>query len=179
MTRPLIDDCFRPNAPDRAANHDDVIALLKSRLSPIVDIEQVRLADANGRTLSTSITAPRDLPGHNNAAVDGFAFRQTDTLRERGGRLPLVGTAAAGHPFPGTVPEGAAVRILTGAVVPKGVDTVVMQEDADVTGAGESAGGAETVAVPAGLKPGANVRPAGEDARAGERLLDAGHRIRP
>ena len=101
--------------------------------------------------------------------MDGYAFAWDDALGESPD-LPLQpGRAAAGHPFEGAVPAGHAVRILTGAELPDCADTVVLQEDAEV------AAGRVQFARP--RKKGANCRPRGEDARAGEIALDAGRRL--
>ncbi|MEO1264469.1 MAG: gephyrin-like molybdotransferase Glp [Pseudomonadota bacterium] len=167
--RTLIDDCFRPNAPGQPARHSDVIAQLAGRLTPISATETVDLANAASRTLATDLTAPFALPGHTNAAVDGFAFAHAAYLV--GAPLPVIGQSAAGRAFAGSVPEGSAVAILTGAVVPDGCDTVAMQEDCTRD--------RDSVVIPPGLKRGANIRPAGEDIAAETLIARAGQRIRP
>jgi molybdopterin molybdotransferase len=169
MTK-LAQDCFAYGG-DRI-QVDAAHALLRERIAPVVGIEQAPLADAVGRCLGAPLVAPRDVPAFDNAAVDGFAFAFAPGMREAGARLALLsGRAAAGHPFAGTVPPGTALRVLTGAVIPSGADTVVLQEEAT---AAEG-----TVTVPRGLKAGANRRRGGEDVRAGQSLLAAGLRLRP
>ncbi len=152
----------------------DAMALLESRTRPVAGRESVPLADAAGRVLAERLTSPRDVPGFDNAAVDGYAFAGSEVTRADGARLALLpGRAAAGHPFGGAVPAGAALRVLTGAVMPAGADTVALQEAVTL----EAGGGA--VVVPPGLKPGANRRRAGEDVRAGAAVLAPGARLRP
>jgi molybdopterin molybdotransferase len=114
----------------------------------------------------------RDAPGFDNVAVDGYAFAAASLAEDGDSRLRLVdGRAAAGHPFIGEVPAGCAVRVLTGARLPRGTDTVVMQEDTALDG--------ECVLLGKGLRIGANRRRAGEDMRAGEAVLEPGQRLRP
>jgi molybdopterin molybdotransferase len=169
MTR-LASDCFAyggKRLPVRAA-----LDLLEARTAPVVAAESVTLAQAAGRCLAEDLVSPRDVPAFDNAAVDGYAFAHAEGMREAGARLPLTaGRAAAGHPFPSTLPAGTALRVLTGAVMPEGADTVALQEAVDIVG--------DAVVVPAGLKRGANRRLAGEDVRAGQVVLRAGARLRP
>ena len=168
----LVDDCFRPDSRDGARlSHRQAINLLQSRLSPIVGSEMVPLALATGRIAAAPVTAGHDIPGHTNSAVDGYAFAASTITMQRDCTFALVGRAAAGHPWPGHVGSGDAVRIFTGAVLPAGTDAVAMQEDCTEDGA--------TVTIPAGLKTGANVRRAGEDVAAGSQLILPGHRLRP
>lgn len=154
--------------------HDKAIALLRARITPIADAEEVALAVAGGRVLAKCAVAGFAIPAHTNSAVDGYAFAFDDYDATAGAHLPLKGRAAAGRPLQERAETGAAVRILTGAVLPEGLDTVAMQEDVTLDYAGE--GG---VQIPGGLKQGANVRRAGEDVAAGETLFDTGHVLRP
>ena len=128
--------------------------------------ETVALADAIGRTLATDVTARRDQPPFTNSAMDGWAVRCADTP----GTLAIVGESAAGHGHEGELAAGQAVRIFTGAALPAGADSVVIQEDATREG--------DRVTVPA-TPPGDNVREAGRDFRAGEVLLARGLRLDP
>ena len=169
MTR-LADDCFAYGG-DRIAVAA-AQALLRERIAPVVGVEAVPLAEAAGRCLAAPVTAARDVPAFDNAAVDGFAFAFNPAIRDAGATLRLApGRAAAGHPYPDALPPGSAVRVLTGAVMPAGADTVALQEESVV------ADGAVTL--PRGLKAGANRRRAGEDVRAGQSVLAAGLRLRP
>jgi molybdopterin molybdotransferase len=173
MTAKLIDDCFVLDK-DRLP-HDEAIAILKSRVRPVVGVENVKLAEAAGRFLAEDIHSPRPIPAHDNAAVDGYAFAHEAYDQANGTRLRVAGQAAPGHPFDKRPPPDETVRIFTGAVMPKGFDTIAMQEDVRLEQSGD-----ETWAhIPPGLKQGANRRLAGEDATAGAVLLEAGARLRP
>jgi molybdopterin molybdotransferase len=169
----LVDDCFRTDG--RRMTHGEALALLAARAVPITATVDVDVADALGRVLARPVSAPRPIPLHTNSAVDGYAFASSDYSREQGATLPVAGRVAAGRPLASQAVSGAAVRIFTGAVMPEGVDTVVMQEDVSVA----DAGGRTFVTIPAGLKPGANVRAAGEDVKSGSCVLEAGHIVRP
>lgn len=168
--RRLLDDCFLTDR-DRM-RHDDALALIRERLKPVVGIEQVPLAEACGRIIAQPVTAPRPVPGHDNAAVDGYAFAHADYIAH-GGRLPVSVRVTAGHPATCALPEGSAARVFTGAVMPDGADTVAMQEDCRV----EEAGKTTFVVVPEGLKPGANRRLAGEDLQPGAVIVAPGSRL--
>jgi molybdopterin molybdotransferase len=173
MTAKLIDDCFVLDK-DRLP-HGEALAILKSRVAPVAAVEDVPLAAAAGRFLAEPVVAPRAIPAHDNAAVDGYAFAHAACDQDKGARLEVVGQAAAGHPFAGGPSAGHAVRIFTGAVMPQGLDTVAMQEDVRLERSGEGT----WAVIPPGLKPGANRRLAGEDAMAGAVLAAAGTRLRP
>jgi molybdopterin molybdotransferase len=167
----LIDDCFRRDPRDGARySHAQAIAALRAAVSPTVATESVVLGRASGRICAAPVTACRPVPGHTNAAVDGYAIAAAHYDTARGNRFKIAGRAAAGRPFDGAVAPGDAVRIFTGAVVPANLDTVVMQEDCSVVG--------EEVSVPPGLKRGANVRRAGEDVGLGDVLIETGQRLR-
>lgn len=168
MTRKLLDDCFLHDKG--RLRHDDAVALILERLIPVADVEQVELSKAHGRVLAETISAPRNVPAFNNAAVDGYALAG-ESLGEGDTRLKVVMRIAAGHIPERPLHKGEAARIFTGAVMPQGADTCVMQEDASV--------GGDVVSIPAGLKPGANTRKSGEDVKAGEVMLQPGERLRP
>ena len=132
----------------------------------MADVERVPLAQADGRVLAQDVRAPRPIPAHRNAAVDGYAFR----FEERGDHaLPVAERIAAGAAG-GEHGPGTASRIFTGAPMPRGADTVAMQEDCALS--------ADGVRLPA-LKRGANVRAAGEDVAEGAVVLSAGVRLGP
>jgi molybdopterin molybdotransferase len=173
MKGKLLDDCFLHDK-DRLL-HVEALAILKERIRPIVDTENVGLADASGRIAAASVVAPRPIPAHNNAAVDGYAFAFADYDPVNGSQLRIGGRAAAGHAWRDTMKANEAVRIFTGAAMPEGADTVIMQEDVTVTSSGQD----RLAACPPGLKRGANRRLAGEDVEAGYALLSPGDRLRP
>src|SRR5690554_4194580 len=164
----LTDDCFAHGGPLMPC--DVALALLRERLVRITEDEELPIAQCLGRILTEDVVAPANVPPHNNAAVDGYAVYFEDLEPERETRLPVVGRVAAGQAFAGTLPRGTALRIFTGAPVPEGPDTIMMQEDCREEGN-------EVVLLP-GIKRGANLRLAGEDITAGTRGLSAGRRLR-
>ncbi len=131
---------------------------------PRLDRELVPLDAARGRVLAADIVAARALPGFDNSAMDGYAARSADLP----GTLPIAAVVAAGQLRIDPVPERAAVRIFTGAPMPPGADTVVIQEDARP--------GGDRVGLPA-APPGDNVRVVGEDVAIGDTVLTAGTRL--
>lgn len=164
----LSDDCFAFGG--KLLPLEDALARLKDVFPPVVETERVLLDRVAGRILADDLLAPIDVPAHDNSAVDGYAFRHADLVAAGSTRLMLVGRAAAGHPHVGTPAPGTAVRIFTGAPMPSGFDSVLMQEDATVEDG--------YVIVPPGLKPGANRRFAGEDCKQGSVAIVAGTRLR-
>jgi molybdopterin molybdotransferase len=173
MNMKLADDCFFHDQ-DRIP-HNEALTILKSRVRPVVGVEDVSLDRAAGRYLAAAILAPRAIPAHDNAAVDGYAFTHVAYDQQAGARLKVVGEAAAGHPLPSVPTSDSAVRIFTGAVMPDGFDTVAMQEDVGIEQRGKEC----WALIPPGLKRGANRRRAGEDSKPGTVLVDAGTRLRP
>ena len=167
----LADDCF--NQVDDLMSMADALAVLRQRIVAVTQdrLEQVPLAEALGRILAADVVSGLDVPPHDNSAVDGYALRHTDLVSDGPSRLRIVGRSAAGHPCDGTLEAGQAVRIFTGAVMPDGADTVVMQEDAERV--------ADHITIPPGLKPGANRRHRGEDTKRGDVVLRRGQRLRP
>ena len=169
----LSDDCFAHDAGHgiQAQSLDAALADLLPRLSPVTAIESLPLAACLGRALAEPLAAKLDVPPADNAAVDGYAVRHADLTADSQNRLTLLGRAAAGRPYTGPVPPGHAVRIFTGAPMPAGLDTVLMQEDCTAEG--------NSVLLPPGIARGANRRLAGEDIAAGQRVLEAGRRLGP
>src|SRR5580700_8498425 len=151
---------------------DDAIAILSARVRPVEHVETVDLGRADGRILAADISAPLPLPPFTNSAVDGYAVRSRDLPHQEEAAFPVTGRVQAGASAQAPAKPGHATRIFTGAPMPDGADTVFMQEDVRIDGDGR-------VVLPAGLKPGANVRPAGEDIPAGSSALAAGQRLRP
>ncbi|MBC2859257.1 gephyrin-like molybdotransferase Glp [Stappia sp. 28M-7] len=172
-TRRLLDDCFLHDR-DRL-RHAEALAILRERIVPVVGQESVALGEAHARILARSVVAAQNVPLADNSAVDGYAFLHDHYLSAGDGLLPISARIAAGHPLKSPLAPGSAARIFTGALMPDGADTVVMQEDCEIT----ERGGQTFVHVPPGLKPGANRRKAGEDLKAGEVLVQAGARLRP
>jgi len=172
MTEMSRDDCFESN-PERMPFETSLerARMLADALGVVTPRETLALEQACGRVLAAAISAPRDIPAHDNAAVDGYAFAFSDYDAENGSDLPVSARIAAGHPLDDPLKAGTAARIFTGAVMPEGADTIAMQEDSFDDG--------ETVNIPPGLKQGANRRKAGEDVRAGQTLLRPGCLLRP
>lgn len=173
MKRKLVDDCFRPS--QSRLRHDEAIEILKQVIAPLPADTGVPLNDALGRVVARDIAANHPVPAHTNSAVDGYAFLASPQSRENGAEFTVSGRAAAGHPLAAAVDATSASRIFTGAVMPGGLDTVVMQEDVVLS----ARDGGPRVSIPAGLKAGANVRKAGEDVAAGATLYTAGSILRP
>lgn len=142
-----------------------------AEVSPIAGHEFLPVRSALGRILAADIIAPHDVPAHDNSAMDGYAVNFASLAGEGESRLAVVGTAFAGNAFSGLVGKGQAVRIMTGAVLPAGGDTVIVQE---VTRLEDG-----VVVVPPGQKKGQNTRRAGEDLARGAVALAAGKRIGP
>ncbi len=151
---------------------DETVALIAARLQPLAGIEAVPLAEADGRILAADLVASLPLPPFANSAVDGYAIRSADLPQEAERRFSVSGRVQAGSRSDEDVQPGEAARIFTGAPMPGGADTVFMQEDVQVEPDG-------AVMLPAGLKPGANMRPAGEDVATGAIVLRSGRRLLP
>ena len=171
MTTPrqLLDDCFLHDK-DRLRHHE-ALALLEERLSPIVSVERVPLGKANGRVLAEPVQAPRPVPAHTNAAVDGYALLASSINPDTENILPVTQRIAAGHGVQEMLAPGDAARIFTGASMPDGADTVVMQEDCEARG--------DEVIIPAGVKADMNVCKAGEDVATGDVVANAGRMVTP
>lgn len=168
---PLRNDCFALPAGVDWTPVDTALTYLRDRLHAVVAPRDLPLNDCLDRVLAAPVTAARSNPPQPNTAVDGYGFAHA-SLGVGDQVMPLVsGRAAAGAPYDGTVPAGHAVRVLTGATLPEGVDTVILQEDVTV--------GEGRIAFRAGIKPGANTRRAGEDVVAGDTILPKGRVLTP
>ena len=165
----LSDDCFAFGGPMMSV--DEAVGIITARVTAVGETESVALVDADGRILARDVAAPLPLPPFTNSAVDGFAVPAADLPRDKELMFPVAGRVQAGSSGE-PAKAGHAVRIFTGAPMPAGTDTVFMQEDVRLEPSGK-------VVLPAGLKVGANVRPAGEDIREGHVALKAGDRLRP
>ncbi len=165
----LSDDCFA--FAGRLMSGAEALDRIRATPLPLPEIETVPLTAAGGRVLAAPLMADRDVPPHDNAAVDGYAVYFADLAPDRPSVLPVTGRAAAGHPLDRPARRGEAIRIFTGAPMPEGPDTVLMQEDCRAEG--------DIVTLPPGIKRGANRRLRAEDLREGATVLEAGHRLRP
>ncbi len=155
-------DGYDPNS----LHVDKARQAIRSCIAPIEEAETVEIRKALGRVLAREIVPSIDVPSNDNSAMDGYAIclSQKETYQE-------IGTALAGKPFHGQVGPGQCVRIMTGAVMPQGTDTVVIQEVVKKEGS--------TITIPAGQKRGQNVRSAGEDLKTGVAVLAPGKLLRP
>ena len=144
---------------------------IRAFLSPVTTVERLSIRATLGRVLAEDVISPVNVPQHDNSAMDGYAVRFADLKSDAETTLKIVGTSFAGKPYQGTLAAGQAVRIMTGAVIPAGADSVVQQERAKAS--------ADQVSVMPLPKKGTNTRSAGEDLRAGEAALKRGQPIRP
>lgn len=139
-------------------------------LKPVPQVETLPLAQARHRVLARPVVSAVDVPSAANSAMDGYGYAAQGVTA--GQRLQVVGQALAGHPWSGQISPGECVRITTGAVIPSGVDTVVMQENTQTAGD-------KHIIIDKPASPGANIRAAGEDIARGQTVLAAGHFLRP
>lgn len=144
---------------------NEAISRMLAALTPVVATETVSLIEALDRVLAEDVVAPINVPGGDNSAMDGYAIRQQDA----GSELNLAGEALAGHTFDGALKPGHAIRIMTGALIPEGADTVVMQENVTRR--------SDTIVINQAPKRGDNIRRAGEDIALGSLVLTAGRLI--
>ncbi|OFZ90214.1 MAG: molybdopterin molybdenumtransferase MoeA [Betaproteobacteria bacterium RBG_16_66_20] len=161
--------CLDGYDPD-ALPVDKARAAIRACLMPVADVESVLIRQSLGRVLAQDIVPAINVPGHDNSAMDGWAVSSKDVSFDREIQLLEIGKALAGKPFHGTIGAGECVRVMTGAVMPQGADTVVVQELCRVD--------ADRISIPPGQKAGQNVRAAGEDLKAGVPVLRAGQAVR-
>jgi molybdopterin molybdotransferase len=162
-TDPSCMDDYDPNAMSVAQAR----TFIQQFLSPVIEAETVATMQALGRVLAADIISPANVPNHNNSAMDGFAFKFSANLKT----LNIIGTAFAGKAFAGVVKAGECVKIMTGAVMPIGADTVMMQERIVIK--------SDRITLLDEPKLGANVRLAGEDLKVGQTVLAKGHILKP
>lgn len=160
MAKP--DYCAEP----RNLQLEDAKSRILSSVGQIVETEKLPLKEALGRVLAADLTAPLSLPPFANSAMDGYAFRYADLQAYSRAGLTVIGTSFAGRPFLGEVASGQALRIFTGAAMPVGADTVVMQEHVETQGA--------VIQLTRAPAQAANVRPAGDEVKRGQMLLQRG-----
>ncbi len=150
--------------------------IILSHVRPITDTVTVPLKQALGRVLASDIVSPINVPAADNSAMDGYALRSADlqsASQTSCVTLAIAGHAYAGHPFSGSVSSGSCVRIMTGAIIPGGCDTVLPQELAQRQSE-------DSVILPAqSATPGMNIRRAGEDLAIGETALKQGRLLNP
>ncbi|MBI4693124.1 MAG: molybdopterin molybdotransferase MoeA [Gammaproteobacteria bacterium] len=164
---PSCDDDFDPISLDCA----EALARVLAATSPVTGTQTLPLRDALDRVLAAPVVAGFDVPGEANSAMDGYAVRAADLPADGTLRLQIVDTSFAGRPAMRALGPGETIRIMTGAVLPAGADTVVMQEHVTVEG--------DRIVVGSGHRAGQNVRLPGEDVRRGATVLAAGKRLTP
>ncbi len=156
----------------QALSTDDVLRFLSKLVTPVQDSVELPLFDALGRVLAADVVSPIDVPPHDNSAMDGYAFDGAQLAAGVPLRLRVAGTALAGKAWSGQVQAGQCVKIMTGAIMPSGLDTVVPQEFVSLAG--------DLITLPAGLlQPGDNRRLRGEDLLQGRPALSKGELLTP
>lgn len=166
VTNPSCMDDYDPNSmPVSKAR-----LFIKQFLTPVNEAELLGIRESLGRVVAADILSPANVPNYDNSAMDGYAFNSNDMLKEAPIKLKVVGTAFAGKVFSDKIKSGECVRIMTGGMMPKGADTVIMQEKVNVDN--------NTITFTDAPKPQANVRYAGEDLKLGQTVLANGHRMR-
>lgn len=164
-----LPDCYEGD-PDLLPL-DEALRRIRVHVKAIEESETLPLIKAHARIAARDITSPMDVPGHTNSAMDGYAVDGNSLPEDTPRPFDPIGEALAGHPFTGTVEPGQTVRITTGAMMPSGTDTVVMQEHVTI----ESQG----VLIPPGNRKGQHVRRLGEDIAAGAVVIERGRRLMP
>jgi molybdopterin molybdotransferase len=176
MTQPpsLADIAAQLEAYDpQALPANEVLNFLDHLVTPVQDSESVDIFAALGRVTAQDVISPINVPPHDNSAMDGFAFDGAQLSDSQALSLKVVGTALAGKAWEGAVNAGECVKIMTGAIMPKGLNTVVPQELCHITAS-------QTIEIPAGLlKAGDNRRLCGEDITQGQPALLKGASITP
>jgi molybdopterin molybdotransferase len=164
-----FDECFRTG--DERRTLAEALAQFANGLGANAGVERIPTARAWNRVLAEDLTAPHDIPPHDNSAMDGYAVYFDDLSPDENTALSRGPRIAAGHPYLEPIPRGHAAQIFTGAPMPGGLDTVVMAEDVLEK--------SEHVLIHPGIRRGAHVRRAGEDVKRGETILRKGLRLRP
>ncbi len=163
---PSCESDYDPNSLPVA----EALARIQQVVNPLTKTENINLMAALNRVLASDVPSPVNVPNHTNSAMDGYAVRYVDIAENSVTELALIGKAFAGHAFSGEIKQGQAVRIMTGAVMPDGADTVIMQEDTEVISD-------QQIKVDNNHKHGQHVRYAGESLKEGETALSAGRRL--
>ncbi len=172
MTKPTLDQiannpsCMEDYDPN-AMSVNQARLFIQQFLNPLTETEALPLQQALGRVLATAIISPCNVPNHDNSAMDGIAFKYADANQA----LKLVGTAFAGNPFTGEINQGECIKIMTGAMLPQGADTIEMQERIDWTG--------DIAHLQQLPKLGQHIRRAGEDLALNQTVLEQGTVLKP
>lgn len=167
MNDPSCQDDFDPTA----LTVPEALDRIRAAIAPLTERERLPIRAALDRVLADDVRSDIDVPPGTNSAMDGYAVRAADIPADGTRELRVVGTAWAGRPLRARIEAGTAARIMTGALLPEGADTVIIQERA------ESSDG--LVRIGPGTRRGENVRAAGEDIRRGDTVLTRGRRLSP
>jgi len=165
VTPPSCDE-----VPPGTLTVEQALAQTENLITPVEETTTLGLTDALQHVLAEAITSPINVPPHRNSAMDGYAIRGIDLAANGKVELKIIGTAFAGNPYQGQVGPGECIRIMTGAQVPEGADTVIMQEHVERHD--------DTLIVGAGHCTGQNVRHTGEDIAKGDVVLEPGSLLR-
>lgn len=165
---PSCESDFDPNSLPVA----QALSRIQQVVLPLTKVESIELINSLNRVLAKDIPSPVNVPNHTNSAMDGYAVRFEDITENPVTELTLIGKAFAGHAFEGSLQSGETIRIMTGAVIPDGCDTIIMQEDTEVISNGK-------IRVDNNHKKGQHVRYAGESLKQGETAIEAGRRLNP
>ena len=160
-TNPSCMDDYDPNAMSVQQARD----FIQQFLDPVTETEILPIRESLNHILAEDVVSPSNVPNYNNSAMDGFAFKYSEGIK----MIKIIGTAFAGKPFNGEIKASECVRIMTGAVIPNGADTVVMQEKTVNKG--------EYINLLEAPKAGSNIRLAGEDLKKGQHVLVKGHKM--
>tara|TARA_B100000029_G_scaffold138029_1_gene132957 strand:+ start:11109 stop:12365 length:1257 start_codon:yes stop_codon:yes gene_type:complete len=164
----LSNDCFKHNK--KRISLEKAVSILEKRIKCIKKTQKIKLDQSLGRILSKDIFSKLNVPPFDNTAVDGYAFKYSDLNKNKETTLKLNGRIAAGQNFNKKIKKGEVARIFTGAKVPEGTDTVIMQEDCNINGI-------EIILKP-GIFKGANIRKKGEDIKSKKKILTKGSKLK-
>jgi molybdopterin molybdotransferase len=153
-------------------NLSEALARIEARVRPVHACERLPIRDCLNRVNNEAVKAPNNVPPRPNSAMDGYAIAIDSLIEGDIAELEEIGSAYAGKPFTGPCGPGQCVRIMTGALIPDGADTVIMQEQAEVAANGR-------IRIDSDHRAGENIRQAGEDVKQGEIVIEAGVRLSP
>ena len=164
----LSNDCFKHS--EKRISLEKAVSILEKRIKCIKKTEKIILDQTLGRILSKDIISKINVPPFNNSAVDGYAFKHSDLNKKSETILKLAGRITAGQNFNKKIKTGEIARIFTGAKVPEGTDTVIMQEDCNVIN--------DQIILKSGIFKNANIRKKGEDIKCGKKIISKGSKLR-
>ena len=165
------DPSCRDDFDPKSLSADAALEQIKAGVNRVRGIEKIAIREALNRILAEDIRSRINVPSGTNSAMDGYAVNSADIPLDGTAGLNVLGTAWAGKPFDGKLSPGNCIRIMTGAIMPEGADTVIIQEDVRAAGSG--------ITIDASTRKGDNVRQAGEDIAVGDLILTEGRRLNP